>query len=93
MFTDTPTSVRVWQALFGALAVLNLPGVLHSESSAMSWLGVVAFASIAASYHFRHGRVVRGTRGEQVTMSTLEAALLYAGVGLVVLRIVLRFSA
>lgn len=93
MFTDTPTSVRIWQVLFGALAILNLPGMLQSESSAMSWAGVVAFSLIAASYHFRHARVVQATRGEHVAMSKLEATLLYGGVGLVVLRIVMRFSA
>jgi hypothetical protein len=92
MFTDTPKSVRIWQSLFAAFAVLNLPGVLGSDSVAMSWLGVVAFALVAVSYQFRHTRLVRATRGEQVAASPIETALLYAGVGLVVLRIVLRIS-
>ena len=91
MFTDTPTSVRVWQVLFALIALSNLPGVLGAaDSSSTGWMGFIGFALFATSYEFRHRRVVAATRGDAQKMGSIELATMVVGGALILIRLGIR---
>ena len=93
MFSDTPTSVRVWQVVFVLIALSNLPGVFgSSDSSLAGWMGFLAFGLFSASYEFRHRRVVAATNGDVQKMGRIELATGIVGGALIVTRLCMRLA-
>ena len=92
MFTDTPTSVRVWQVLFGIIAISNAPALFDGTSPPLpAWLGVIGFTMFGVSYQFRHQRI---TLAEPSTrMSTVEKVTFGLGMAALIARVALRFNA
>ncbi len=94
MFTDTPTSVRVWQVLFALIALSNLPGVFASvDSSLVGWMGFVGFGLFAISYEFRHRRIVVAQKGDVQSMNAYEKVTMFVGGALIVIRLLARVAA
>ena len=93
MFSDTPTSVRIWQVLFAVIALSNLPGVFSAtESALVGWMGFLGFGLFSASYEFRHRRVVAATNGDVQRMGRVELVTMIVGGALIVIRLGMRFA-
>ena len=93
MFSDTPTSVRVWQVLFAVIALSNLPGFFSATNSPLvAWMGFLGFGLFAASYEFRHRRVVAATNGDVQKMGRVELVTMIVGGALIVIRLGMRFA-
>ena len=91
MFSDTPTSVRVWQVLFALIALSNLPGVFASvDSSLVGWMGFVGFGLFSVSYEFRRRRVVAAQNGDVQSMNVFEKVTMFVGGSLIIIRLVKR---
>lgn len=94
MFSDTPTSVRVWQVVFALIALSNLPGFFGStDSSLVGWMGFLGFGLFSASYEFRHRRVVAATNGSVQKMRRIELVTMIVGGALIVIRLGMRLAA
>ncbi len=92
MFTDTPTSVRMWQILFGIIAITNAPALFDGTSPPLpSWLGVIGFVMFCVSYQFRHQRISLAEAGTK--MSTVEQVTFGLGIAALLARVALRFNA
>ncbi len=93
MFSDTPTSVRVWQVLFAMIALSNLPGAFSAtDSPPVGWMGFLGFGLFSATYEFRHRRVVAATNGEVQKMGRAELVTMVVGGALIVIRLGMRFA-
>lgn len=91
MFTDTPTSVRMWQVLFAIIAISNAPALFDGTSPPLpAWLGVVGFAMFCLSYQFRHQRITLAEAGS--TMSSVEKVTFGAGIAALLARLALRLN-
>ena len=92
MFTDTPTSVRMWQVLFAIIAISNAPALFDGTSPPLpAWLGVTGFAMFCVSYQFRHQRISLAEPGTK--MSTVEQVTFGLGIAALLARVALRFNA
>ena len=92
MFTDTPTSVRMWQILFAIISLTNAPALFDGTSPPLpAWLGVLGFAMFCVSYQFRHQRISLAQAGTK--MSTVEQVTFGLGIAALLARLALRFNA
>ena len=93
MFSDTTTSVRVWQVLFAVIALSNLPGLFSAtDSPLVGWMGFLGFGLFSASYEFRHRRVVAATNGGAQKMGRIELVTMSIGAALILIRLGMRFA-
>ena len=91
MFTDTPTSVRMWQVLFAIIAITNAPALFDGQSPPLpAWLGVAGFALFCISYQFRYQRISLAEAGSK--MSTVEQVTFGLGIAALLARVALRFN-
>ena len=94
MFSDTPTSARVWQVLFAVIALSNLPGLVSvTDSLLVGWMGFLGFGLFSASYEFRHRRIVAATNGDTQKMGRIELVTMSIGAALILIRLGMRFAA
>ena len=92
MFTDTPTSVRMWQVLFGIIAITNAPALFDGTSPPLpSWLGVLGFVMFCVSYQYRHQRI--SLAEPSARMSNVEKVTFGLGIAALVVRVALRVNA
>ena len=91
MFTDTPTSVRMWQVLFAIIAVSNAPALFDGTSPPLpAWLGVIGFAMFCVSYQFRHQRISHAESASK--MSSVERVTFVMGIAALLARVALRLN-